>query len=70
MLSMTQAQANELFYAELLSGTSIIAALLAREVAIWTGAVLARRGRTLRVRNTEAHAAYEKEQADLLNTGR
>ena len=70
MLSMNQSEATQFFYLELLSGTSIIAALLAREVAIWTGAVLARRGRTLKVRNTEAHAAYEKEQADLLNTGR
>ena len=70
MLSMTQPQANEFFYAELFSATSIIAALLAREVAMWTGAALARRGRALKVRNADAHAAYEKEQADLLNTGR
>ena len=70
MLSMTQPQANEFFYAQLFSATSIIAALLAREVAMWTGAVLARRGRALKVRNADAHAAYEKEQADLLNMGR
>ena len=62
MLSMTQPQANEFFYAELFSATSIIAALLAREVAMWTGGVLARRGRALKVRNADAHAAYEKEQ--------
>lgn len=70
MLSMTQPQANEFYFAELFSATSIIAALLAREVAMWTGAVLARRGRALKERNAEAYAAYEKEQADLLNTGK
>jgi hypothetical protein len=70
MLSMTQPQANEFYFAQLFSATSIIAALLAREVAMWTGAVLARRGRALKERNAEAYAAYEKEQADLLNTGK
>ena len=70
MLSMTQPQANEFFYAALFSPFLIIAALLAREIAMWTGAVLARRGRTLKVRNADAYAEYEKEQAELLNTGR
>lgn len=70
MLSMTQPQANEFFFAEFFSAGSIIAALLAREVAMWTGAVLARRGRALKVRNADAYAAYEQEQADLLNTGK
>lgn len=70
MFSMTQPQANEFFYAHLLSGGSVIAALLAREVALWTGAVLARRGKALKVRNAEAHAAFEKQQADLMNLGK
>jgi len=32
--------------------------------SIWTGAAIASRGRRLKVRNAEAHAAYEQELAD------
>jgi hypothetical protein len=46
--------------------TTIVAALLAREVAIWTGAVIARRGRKVKARNIEAKAKFEQEQADLI----
>jgi len=68
MASMNQAEANDTFYAALFSPILIIAALLAREVSIWTGAILARRGRSLKVRNAEAQEAYEREQADLIPT--
>ena len=68
MTSMNQTEANETFYAALFSPILIIAALLAREVAIWTGAILARRGRSLKVRNAEAQEAYEREQAELTPT--
>ena len=68
MASMNQSEANDTFYAALFSPIIIIAALLAREVSIWTGAILARRGRSLKVRNAEAREAYEREQADLTPT--
>lgn len=41
----------------------IVAALLAREVALWTGALISRRGRRLRARNIENREAYERELA-------
>jgi len=41
----------------------IVAALLAREVALWTGGLISRRGRRLRARNLEARAAYDRELA-------
>ena len=68
MLSMNQSEANDTFYAALFSPIIIVAALLAREVSIWTGAILARRGRRLAVVNAEAYAAYEREQAELIPT--
>jgi len=68
MLSMNQTQAHDAFYAALFSPLSIVAALLAREIAMWVGAILARRGRALKVRNIEAQQAYEHEQAALTPT--
>ncbi len=68
MFSMNQGQANDVFFAALFSPILVIAALLAREVSIWTGAILARRGRALKLRNAEAYAAYEREQAELIPT--
>lgn len=41
----------------------IVAALLAREVALWTGAIISRRGRRLRARNIENREAYDRELA-------
>jgi hypothetical protein len=40
------------------------AAIAAREVPIWVGGIVARRGRTARARNVEARAAYERELAE------
>ena len=68
MLRMNQTEANDAFYAALFAPLSIVAALLAREVAVWIGAILARRGRALKVRNIEAQQAYEREQAELTPT--
>lgn len=68
MFSMNQSEANATFWAAAFSPIVIIAALLAREVSIWTGAILARRGRSLRVRNAEAQEAFEREQAELIPT--
>jgi hypothetical protein len=39
----------------------IVSALLAREVALWTGALIASRGRKVKARNVEARAQYERE---------
>lgn len=40
------------------------AAIAAREVPIWVGGLVSRRGRSARVRNAEARTAYEQELAD------
>lgn len=68
MLSMNQTEANDTFFAALFSPILIIAALLARELAVWNGAILSRRGRRLKVVNAEARAAFEREQAELIPT--
>ena len=69
MARLTPSEANAAFFTGLAQPFTIVAALLAREVAIWTGAILGRRGRTVRARNAEAKAAYEREQAELAPTG-
>lgn len=68
VLSMSQQEANAVYFAALANPITIAAALIAREVAIWTGAVLGRRGRKVRQRNVEAREAYEREQAELIPT--
>lgn len=60
----TPAEGAARFAAELRSPFIIVAAILAREVSIWAGAILSRRGRRLKVRNAEARAEYEQELAD------
>lgn len=42
----------------------IAAALVAREISMWTGALISRRGRRLKVRNSEAHDSWEREVAE------
>jgi len=44
--------------------TVIVAALVAREVAVWIGLAIAARGRRVRTRNLETRTAWDKEQAD------
>lgn len=44
--------------------TVIVAALVAREVAVWIGLAIAARGRRVKTRNVEARTAWEQEQAD------
>ncbi len=68
VFQMTRGEANEVYFAGLANPITIAAALIAREVAIWLGAILARRGRVLRVRNAEAREAFEREQAELIPT--
>jgi hypothetical protein len=65
----TPAEAAERFTGELLNPFIIVAALLAREVSLWSGAILSRRGRRLRERNAEAHAAWQRELAETRAEG-
>ena len=60
----TAAGANELYLEALLNPLVIIAALAAREVAVWAGVVISWRGRKVTARNVEARAAYDREQAE------
>jgi hypothetical protein len=43
---------------------AIVAALLAREVALWTGAPIAARGRRVKARNIEARETFDREEAE------
>ncbi len=65
----TPAEAAARFSAGLLDPFVIVAALLAREVALWTGAILSRRGGQLRVRNAEAHETWRREVAETKAEG-
>ena len=56
--------AGELFRAQLLNPFIVVAGLLAREVSMWVGAAISRRGRAVRVRNAEARAAYEQDMEE------
>jgi hypothetical protein len=60
----TPEEAAALFASGLVNPIVVAAALLAREVSLWTGSIIARRGRTLKVRNAEARAAWEREVAE------
>jgi len=60
----TPEEAAARYAAALTNPFIVIAALLAREVSLWTGSVIARRGRKVKVRNAEARAAWEREVAE------
>ncbi|WP_411701117.1 hypothetical protein [Conyzicola sp.] len=60
---LTPSEAAEQFRLGTVSPFTIAAALVAREVAIWAGAIIASRGRKLKARNTEALEAFQREQA-------
>ena len=63
VVSLTPDDAARAFGDGLRAPAFIVAALVAREVALWTGAIIARRGRRLRARNLETRAAYDRELA-------
>ena len=63
IVSSTPDEAARSFADALRAPFFIVAALLAREVALWTGAIIARRGRRLRTRNAENREAYDRELA-------
>lgn len=64
IIANTPDEAAARFAAELRNPFVIVAGLLAREVSLWTGAAIARRGRSVRARNAEAHAKFESELAE------
>lgn len=61
---LTPDEAAALFSGVARNPIVIAAALLAREVALWSGAVIGRRGRKLKARNIDARQAWEREVAE------
>lgn len=49
--------------AALVSPTMVAAAIIAREVALWAGLIVSHRGKRVVVRNRDARAAFDTEQA-------
>ena len=64
VLAETPAGAARLLSTALFSPFIIAAALLAREVSMWMGALISARGRRVKVRNLEARDAFDRETAD------
>lgn len=62
-IGATEAQQQSVILQQLVNPLGIIAAVLAREIPIWVGGIVARRGRTQTARNAEARAAYERDLA-------
>ena len=60
----TPSGAARLLSTALFSPFIIAAALLAREVSMWMGALISARGRRVKVRNLEARDAFDRESAD------
>jgi hypothetical protein len=60
---LTPDAAAEQFRLGTVSPFTIAAALVAREVMLWAGAIIASRGRKLKVRNAEALETFQREQA-------
>lgn len=66
IINDTPDEARVRFLAALANPFTIYSAIIAREIAIWTGAILSRRGRKLKVRNAEARDAYDRELAEKM----
>jgi hypothetical protein len=64
VISNTPEEANGRFAAQLANPFVIASALLAREVSLWFGALISRRGRKLKARNVTARETYERELAE------
>jgi uncharacterized integral membrane protein len=63
VVAMTPSEAG-VFVASGLTNPYVVAGgFLAREVSLWSGALIARRGRRLKMRNLEARAAYDRDLA-------
>jgi hypothetical protein len=68
VVAMTPGVASLAFQEGLQNPLVIAAALIAREIAIWTGAVIGRRGKKVKLRNAAARDAFDQEQAELAAT--
>ena len=64
IISNTPAEANARFIAQLANPFVIASALLAREVSLWFGALISRRGRSLKARNAAARETFQRERAE------
>ena len=64
VISNTPEEANGRFAAQLANPFVIASALLAREVSLWFGALISRRGRSVKARNVTARETYERELAE------
>ncbi|WP_309616439.1 hypothetical protein [Salinibacterium sp.] len=64
VISNTPAEANARFVEQLSNPFVIASALLAREVSLWFGALISRRGRSVKSRNVAARETYERELAE------
>ena len=64
IVSETPSGAARLLSTALFSPFIIAAALLAREVSMWMGALISARGRRMKLRNLEARDAFDRESAD------
>jgi hypothetical protein len=60
----TPAEAAALLAVGLSNPLVIAAGLVSREVSMWTGALISRRGRRLKARNIDAHEAWQREVAE------
>lgn len=60
----TAADQQAVFLQQLVNPLGVAAAVLAREIPIWVGGIVARRGRTVTTRNAEARERYESEMAE------
>jgi len=60
---LTPTEAAEQFRVNAVAPFLIAAALVAREVMLWAGAIVASRGRKVKARNAEALEAFQREQA-------
>ena len=64
VIMMTPQEAAAAYALLLVNPGVVVATLLAREVSLWTGSLIARRGRAVKVRNLEARSAWERELAE------
>lgn len=60
----TSAGAERLFAVALTNPFVIAAALIAREVSMWMGAIVAARGRRVKARNMESRASFHRDSAE------
>ncbi|MGJ8722116.1 MAG: hypothetical protein ACSHW9_09730, partial [Salinibacterium amurskyense] len=64
VIQNTPEQAQAMFAGALVDPLIIAAGLIGREVSLWTGALVAKRGRKVTQRNSESRAKWEAELAE------